>query len=485
MQDEQIIEADTLEEVRKLAALSAPKGFKISSEKVLNYGYGELRGAGASPDEALSQLKNRLPSGAEITGSEVVRVAARRTFDLQTSHDKQAGSLAEKQLRSGEVIDNIERVQKARRGIFGLGRRLGRHHVYVTQMAEVKLRYKDKAKASFTYKPKNIFDALREGAPLDEIKVFLDSGIAIDSRNDRKETLLMWAANVETLEFLLKSGADVHAQIDGGYTALMRGKNEAMMQALIDQGADVNAATTWGSTRLSDAAQSGETKIVELLLKNGVNVNSREYDGYTPLSRAAMGGHEEIVVLLLTHGADVTVKTKHGHTAMSLAIQNRHGEIFSLIESYQEGAKPKTIKRTKSSEDWDRFFANMSERELTGEGLLPQLILCSQTASMATRLFFGVPKATGSLVDGQTEIVEFRDGKAATIFHLKDGKDILKFVDLLFQGNFGTEPLRIKNGVALRLPVTDRESFRQSLGIVQILTIGTTSQARQETFVWW
>jgi hypothetical protein len=143
------------------------------------------------------------------------------------------------------------------------------------------------------------------------------------------------------------------------------------------------------------------------------------------------------------------------------------------------------MKKSISSENWDVFFMQLSQQELSGTISPPQLLLCCQLVSMATRLAEGIPATANSLLSGEMEIIEFSDGQAAIRFPLKEGKDILSFLRLLGQGNYGTERLVIKSGIALRLPVSDRQLLRQSMGIPQILTIGTPDQIGQETFIWW
>lgn len=144
-----------------------------------------------------------------------------------------------------------------------------------------------------------------------------------------------------------------------------------------------------------------------------------------------------------------------------------------------------SMKRSISSDNWDIFFMQLSQQELSGMISPPQILLCCQAASMAARLAAGIPVTANSLLSGETEIIEFSDGQAAIRFPLKEGKDILPFIRLLGQGNYGTERLVIKSGIALRLPVSDRQSLRQSMGIPQILTIGTSDQIGKETFIWW
>ncbi|HOW44948.1 MAG TPA: hypothetical protein PK919_07225 [Candidatus Aminicenantes bacterium] len=143
------------------------------------------------------------------------------------------------------------------------------------------------------------------------------------------------------------------------------------------------------------------------------------------------------------------------------------------------------MKATDFSGKWDEFMLQLSKEELAGAEQPPQLLLCCQDGAMSVRLAGGIPDAARAMLAGEVETIGFDDGRGAVRFPLRAGGDILGFLGLLGQGNYGTERLVIKNGIALRLPVADRQRLRQSLGLQQIFAVGPASRLGQETFIWW
>jgi hypothetical protein len=104
---------------------------------------------------------------------------------------------------------------------------------------------------------------------------------------------------------------------------------------------------------------------------------------------------------------------------------------------------------------------------------------------MADRLVHGLPESAVPLLADAAETITFADGKSAVRFLLRSGKDIADFLGHVTRGVYGPERLAITNGIALRLPVSDRQSILQSIGIPRILAVGTAEQAGKETFIWW
>lgn len=143
------------------------------------------------------------------------------------------------------------------------------------------------------------------------------------------------------------------------------------------------------------------------------------------------------------------------------------------------------MKTTKSTKDWQAFFLQMSEKEINGEVLPAQILLCCQNISMATRLAEGIPWESKEILNDDVDVIEYSDGQAAAKFPIGNRERIIQFLKFLVKGNYGTEKLVIKNGIALGLPVSDRKLLQQTLGIPQIMTIGKKEQAGQETFIWW
>ena len=143
------------------------------------------------------------------------------------------------------------------------------------------------------------------------------------------------------------------------------------------------------------------------------------------------------------------------------------------------------MKKTKSSENWAEFLSQIGREDFENMILPPQLILDCRVVSMAARLEEALSKSAKSILSGETEIIEFADGEAAVRFPLKEGKDILPFIGMVGRADLGTDPLVIRNGIALRLPFSERQQLRQLLGITQIFAGGKESQIGKDTIVFW
>ncbi len=113
----------------------------------------------------------------------------------------------------------------------------------------------------------------------DAVESFLKNGEAVDQREARGMTPLMWAARTDSVR---------------------------MMAVLIDAGADVNARDAnnhW--TPLMHAVHKRNLRAAKLLLERGADPNAVEHAGQlVPLLMAAGDADPSIVRLLLQHGAD-------------------------------------------------------------------------------------------------------------------------------------------------------------------------------------
>ena len=303
--DKLVVEAESIEEARKIAAAELSPAQRLGSEKIL---------AGKQPvsieamdrtiEGAFEKLEKKMPAAATLLSKDVVDDPGQRELDVEAADRSKAEKSDLLKLKKNEAIKDIQLLKEGTKGFFGIGQKSPVFRVTISQKARVKASYQERVKVQFAVEQKSLFDAVRDG-DLELLKVLVESGAKIDERDD------------------------------GGYTPFMLAAlshSSETMSYLISKGADVNAATSWGATALTRAAQGGDTNVVALLLSNGANVNAREYDGYTSLSRAAMNGHTQIVRMLLAKGADTTATTKHGHTALTLAQDNRRHDIVAILK---------------------------------------------------------------------------------------------------------------------------------------------------------
>jgi ankyrin repeat protein len=85
------------------------------------------------------------------------------------------------------------------------------------------------------------------------------------------------------------------------------GGNYHTVRVFLDMGADVNTKDKDGNTPLmwvaSFGSVGGDLDVVEMFLDQGAEVNAKNKKGETPLTWAARQGNEEVARLLRQHGA--------------------------------------------------------------------------------------------------------------------------------------------------------------------------------------
>ena len=108
-----------------------------------------------------------------------------------------------------------------------------------------------------------------------------------------------------------------------------------MVRVLLDYGLDVNSRNIRGWTPLYYAPNShpNDPGAVRLLLDRGADPNLGTEDGDTPLREASRYGRVEMARLLIEHGASVEVKGRDGKTALDLA-SKQHDEMVKLLSEH-------------------------------------------------------------------------------------------------------------------------------------------------------
>ena len=209
--------------------------------------------------------------------------------------------------------------------------------------------------------------AAAEAGNAQEVRRLLATGVAIETRDNRKTTrgrtpLLLAAGNghVETVAALLAAGADLNAtdepsgraspglkpvislgsldvaekEFQFGRTALMfaaAGGHVGAIQSFVSAGADVNFQDFAGCTPLYLAARGGHAGAVSELVKSGAKVNARCPKEGTVLAAATQSGSPKTVEALLSHGAKVNVKRRDEATPLEIAAQNRRPDLLRLL----------------------------------------------------------------------------------------------------------------------------------------------------------
>ena len=157
----------------------------------------------------------------------------------------------------------------------------------------------------------------------------LDSGAAVNARDEHGNTPLHWAARenapLAVMALLLDGGAAVNARDVLGYTPLHWAAGNAplaVVALLLDRGAAVDAQDRGGNTPLHLADTPA---VAALLLDRGADLTGRNYSGQTPLHTAArFNDNPAVVALLLDRGADATLRDDKNKLAFDLAKENEH-----------------------------------------------------------------------------------------------------------------------------------------------------------------
>lgn len=186
------------------------------------------------------------------------------------------------------------------------------------------------------YSPQGFLKACESGKS-GMVALFLNSGMNVDTCDDRQWTPLMISAfngNQEMAALLIKSGAYIHHKDTAGYTPLhwaaFNGFTK-VVKLLLDKQADVNARSNHGWSALLQAATRGHLSVSMMLIEKGADVNAASNDGWTPLHKATANGHFAEVMLLLEKGANPGAKYGDGATALDLAIKNRDEKIVAAL----------------------------------------------------------------------------------------------------------------------------------------------------------
>jgi ankyrin repeat protein len=189
----------------------------------------------------------------------------------------------------------------------------------------------------------------------DTVRLLLDQGTAVDSRDGLGWTALIAAAgerDKDIVALLLSRGASVAATDADGATALLHAATKGYLdnvRLLLEAGAAIEAVDGNGETALTAAVRFDHVAVVDYLLGHGADPNhytpGEKNAGYTPLMRAvardvpATDGLA-LVRSLLGKGAEPNVARANGETALSLA--RRNGADTAAEELLRHGARDET-----------------------------------------------------------------------------------------------------------------------------------------------
>ena len=142
--------------------------------------------------------------------------------------------------------------------------------------------------------------------------------------------------NVASMIILIRAGVDVNALDDNGssalYLAAQSGNTKSLELLTKALKIDLNLSNNLGITPLHIASSENQFDAVKAILKKQrANLDLADKDGYTPILTAIKKGHIEIFEALLNAKASVDVKNNIGETALHIAARNGNTQIFDLL----------------------------------------------------------------------------------------------------------------------------------------------------------
>ena len=169
------------------------------------------------------------------------------------------------------------------------------------------------------------------------VKLLIAFGADVDTKNDRHETPLQIAAQLNldhVAEYLLELGCEPKVKDMFSCSPLhdaANNDNGKLVELLLQYGVNANMKKDDdGTTALHTAAYCNGTNAAKALLKHGFDVEVTDTAGETPLATAAKFGNRTMIECLLQQGGNVHAKNKFGKTPLFLAIENGHCEVHDL-----------------------------------------------------------------------------------------------------------------------------------------------------------
>lgn len=187
---------------------------------------------------------------------------------------------------------------------------------------------------------------------LSTVRLLLDQGIDIDSRDALGRTALITAAaepDTGIVALLLERGADAALRDKDGSDALtaavIKGRSQNIIR-LLEAGATLEARNAQGETALMAAIRAGEAGMVDLLLARGADPGIQTQEdfaadaggsGYTPLMYVARYGRGSdglrTMRQLVRHGANPRLYRPNGETALTFAQRRGQQEMVNDLRA--------------------------------------------------------------------------------------------------------------------------------------------------------
>lgn len=247
------------------------------------------------------------------------------------------------------------------------------------------------------------------------VRFLVEKGADIGVKGNSGFTPLHESASLgsfKTLKYLVLKGADLNVVNDYGYTPLESTSNGKKIAFLIQNGAMIRKNDMLGAL-FSEAAESGNLRVMQKLLNTGANVNSKGLESNTALHRAAALGDISLVKFLIEHKAEPNLYNRFNKSPLDIS---KNFKVFSLIYNY--GGKLNSFENLDKFIDW-----SISEGDLE---IYKYLLICktkslpnrySSFDLLAATVQGGKPAFTEYLISKGANL-KTRDSRGNTLLHV-------------------------------------------------------------------
>lgn len=141
------VEADSLEEAKRLVRAQIPESLQLLSEKVISDGKPKTVNATADTvDAALEQARGKVLDDATVLETKVVAEPGKDVVRAQAFSEEEAKAAIKKTLETGARVQAVRLVAPGKKGFLGIGKTPNQYEVDVVRQAVVRIKYSTRPK---------------------------------------------------------------------------------------------------------------------------------------------------------------------------------------------------------------------------------------------------------------------------------------------------------------------------------------------------